>query len=125
MRKLTTLNYEDADKRSEPIKLLQALLVGNGEFLTAHLPATGNHFAPVFRSHAATKSMFIPTFSAGWLIGTFHRLSNDIKCNTKNWSAKVRVFFQKPSVVKKNSPAPAPFFKLKPTAASLISAVPV
>jgi len=62
--------------------LLQQFLpfVGNGQFTAALFAAAGNQFAAILGFHALTETVFIFTGAAGWLVGTFHRLSNVIEC---------------------------------------------
>lgn len=61
--------------------LLQATLVGDGEFVAALFAAAGEHFAAVFGSHALAEAVFVFAGTARGLISTFHRLfeKNDVR----------------------------------------------
>ena len=58
--------------------LFQAAFVGDTEFPASSLAATRNDFAAVFRLHALAKAVLVFAGAAGWLVGTFHRLSKRI-----------------------------------------------
>ena len=55
--------------------LFKASLVGYTKFPAALFAAAGKQFAAVFGCHAFAEPVFVFTGAAGWLIGTFHRLS--------------------------------------------------
>ena len=49
--------------------------MGYTKFPAALFAAAGKQFAAVFGCHAFAEPVFVFTGAAGWLIGTFHRLS--------------------------------------------------
>jgi hypothetical protein len=76
--------------------LFQALLVGDGQLVTALPAAAGQYAAAVFGGHAAAETVLVFARASGRLISTFHRyFFKKYTGGLKKRAAKVRAFLKK------------------------------